>query len=77
MCWSSTVTSLLIRSSSYLHNRNKNTYIRIGLTAFADFLLSIFVELQGKPAFGVGCRSPPHNLDFSKKFRLEENKNGI
>ena len=77
MCWSSTATSLLIRSSNYLHNRNRNSYIRIGLTAFADFLLSNFVELQDKPAFGVGCRSPPYNLDFSKKFRLEVKRSGI
>ena len=60
--------------AKYLHNRNRNAYIRIGLTTFADFLLSFFVGIQDKPVSGVGCRSPPHNLDFSKKFRLEENK---
>lgn len=38
MCWSSTTATLLIRSSSYLHNRNSNAYIRIGLMTFADFL---------------------------------------
>ena len=36
--------------------------------------MSFFVKTQDKPAFGVGCRSPPTNLDFSKKFRLEETK---
>ncbi|TDA21762.1 hypothetical protein E1963_10470 [Extibacter muris] len=61
----------------YLHNRNNNAYIRIGLTAFAVFLLSLFVRTRRKAVLSVGCRSPPHNLDFSKKFRLEENKNGI
>lgn len=34
--------------------------------------MSFFTETQDKSASGVGCRSPPHNLDFFKKFRLEE-----
>ena len=42
------------------------------MTAFAVFLLSLFVEIRRKAISGVGCRSPPANLDFSKKFRLEE-----
>ena len=41
------------------------------MTAFAVFLLSLFVEIRRKAISGVGCRSPPANLDFSKKFRLE------
>ena len=28
--------------------------------------MSHFVKTQDKPAFGVGCRSPPTNLDFQK-----------
>lgn len=44
------------------------------VTAFAVFLLSLFVEIRRKAISGVGCRSPPANLDFSKKFRLEETK---
>ena len=55
-----------------LQNRSDYAYIRISLTAFADFFVSFFVKTQDKPNFGVGCRSPPANLDFSKKFRLEE-----
>jgi len=42
------------------------------VTAFAVFLLLIFVEIRRKAISGAGCRSPPANLDFSKKFRLEE-----
>lgn len=28
--------------------------------------MPIFVGIQDKPVSGVGCRSPPANLDFSK-----------
>ena len=27
--------------------------------------MSLFVGIQGKHTFGVGCRSPPFNLDFN------------
>ena len=50
----------------YLHNRNKNSVNRKGLAAFAVFLLSFFAERCNKSIFGMGCRSPPFNLDFSK-----------
>ena len=53
----------------YLYNRIVISYNRKGLTAFAVFLLSFFVELSRKPVCGVGCRSPPINLKF-QKFRL-------
>ena len=43
------------------------------MTTFAVFLLSIFEEICDKHFSGVGCRSPPANLDF-QKFRLEEIK---
>ncbi|OUN25144.1 hypothetical protein B5G33_18520 [Blautia sp. An81] len=33
--------------------------------------MSFFVRTRHKEFFSVGCRSPPTNLDFSKKFRLE------
>lgn len=33
--------------------------------------MSLFVKTQDKPNSGVGCRSPPANLNF-QKFRLEE-----
>ena len=36
------------------------------MTAFAVFLLSLFVGIKDKPTSGVGCRSPPFNLDFQK-----------
>jgi len=34
--------------------------------------VSFFIELCGNAAPDVRCRSPSFNLDFSKKFRLEE-----
>ena len=43
-----------------------SSYSRNGLTAFAVFLLSIFVKAQDKPVSCVGCRSPPVNLNFYK-----------
>ena len=36
------------------------------VTAFAVFLLSFFVISRRKAVSGVGCRSPPANLDFQK-----------
>ena len=50
----------------YLHNRIYIAYNRKGMTAFAVFCLSLFVGIKDKPISGVGCRSPPFNLDFSK-----------
>lgn len=46
------------------------------MTAFAVFCLSLFVGTQDKPISGVGCRSPPFNLDF-QKFRLEVKRYGL
>ncbi|NBK94298.1 hypothetical protein D5278_20500 [bacterium 1XD21-13] len=48
-----------------LHNRNKFSLNRKGVTAFAVFLLSLFAEMRRKAVSGVGCRSPPFNLDFN------------
>ncbi|NBH85799.1 hypothetical protein D7X88_17840 [bacterium C-53] len=48
-----------------LHNRNKLSLNRKGVTAFAVFLLSIFAKIRRKAVSAVGCRSPPLNLDFS------------
>ena len=39
---------------------------REGVTAFAVFLLSFFVATRRKAVSGIGCRSPPVNLDFQK-----------
>ena len=36
------------------------------VTAFAVFLLSFFVRTRRKAFSGLGCRSPPVNLDFQK-----------
>ena len=36
------------------------------VTAFAVFLLSFFVRTRHKAVSGIGCRSPPVNLDFQK-----------
>ena len=49
-----------------LYIRTKISINRKGLTAFAVFLLSIFAGIRRKAISGVGCRSPPANLDFQK-----------
>jgi hypothetical protein len=49
-----------------LHDRIYIAYIRKGLTTFAVFCLSLFVVTKDKTISGVGCRSPPFNLDFQK-----------
>ncbi len=36
------------------------------MTAFAVFLLSLFAGIRRRAVSGVGCRSPPHDLDFQK-----------
>ena len=51
----------------YLQNRSVIPHNRKGATAFAVFLLSIFVSGQDKPASGVRCRSPPVSLNFHSK----------
>jgi hypothetical protein len=50
----------------YLCRRNLQSQIRIGFITFADFLLSSFAGKQKRAASGIGCRSPPFNLDFQK-----------
>ena len=55
----------------FLHIRTKIPINRKGVTALTVFLLSFLVGLRCKPVFYSGCRSPPANLDYSKKFRLE------
>ena len=60
-----------------LHIRYKISINRKGTTAFAVFLLSFFVISRRKAVSGVGCRSPPANLDYSKKFRLEVTDDGV
>ena len=49
-----------------LHIRTKIPINRKGVTAFAVFLLSFFAETRNKAVSGIGCRSPPVNLDFQK-----------
>ena len=49
-----------------LHIRTNISMNREGVTAFAVFLLSFFVISRRKAVSGVGCRSPPANLDFQK-----------
>ncbi|WP_217957225.1 hypothetical protein [Acutalibacter muris] len=44
------------------------------VTAFAVFLLSFFAGIWDKPISGVGCRSPPDNLNFSKKIQIGGNR---
>ncbi len=55
----------------FLHIRTKIPINRKGVTALTVYLLSFLVGLRCKPVFYSGCRSPPANLDYSKKFRLE------
>jgi len=50
----------------YLHIRTEISMSRKGTTAFAVFLLSFFVRTRRKAVSGIGCRSPPVNLDFQK-----------
>lgn len=63
---SAQIAYALKAEDKYLHKRAFTSHSRNGLTAFAVFLLSLFVKRQDKPASGVGCRSPPANLDFQK-----------
>ena len=49
-----------------LHIGTKISINRKGITTFAVFLLSIFAGIRRKAVSGVGCRSPPANLDFQK-----------
>ena len=44
------------------------------MTTFAVFLLSLFAGIWHKPVSGVGCRSPPANLDFSKNSDWRKQK---
>jgi len=60
-----------------LHIRTKISINRKGTTAFTVFLLSFFVGIRRKAISCVGCRSPPANLDYSKKFRLEATDYGV
>ena len=48
------------------HIRTNISINREGVTAFAVFLLSFFVRTRRKAVSGIGCRSPPVNLDFQK-----------
>ena len=61
----------------FLHIRTKISINRKGVTALTVFLLSFFVISCRKAFLGVGCRSPPFNLDYSKKFRLEVTDYGV
>ena len=47
------------------------------MTAFAVFLLSLFVGTQDKPFSGVGCRSPPFNLEISQNFQIGGTQYGL
>ena len=56
-----------------LHIRTKISINRKGTTALAVFLLSFFVGIHRRVVSGVGCRSPPANLDYSKKIQIGGN----
>ena len=49
-----------------LHIRTNISINRKGTTALTVFLLSFFVGIRRRAVSGVGCRSPPFNLDFQK-----------
>ena len=65
------------QEAKYLYNGSEYSYSRRGLTISAVFLLSLFVGKQDKPVFGVGCRSPPFNLDFLKKIQIGGQRYGL
>ncbi|MCI8708852.1 MAG: hypothetical protein HFG98_04810 [Dorea sp.] len=48
-----------------LHNRNKFSLNRKGVTALTVFLLSFFAGICRMAVSVVGCRSPPFNLDLN------------
>ena len=48
----------------FLHIRTKISINRKGVTALTVFLLSFFVGIRRKAISGVGCCSPPANLDY-------------
>lgn len=50
---------------------------RKGMTAFAVFLLSFFAGIRRRAVSDARCRSPPLDLDFFKKFRLEVTDYGL
>ena len=52
------------------HNKIKFSTNRRGVTASAVFLLSFFVRTRCKAVLGIGCRSPPANLDFQQKIQI-------
>ena len=56
-----------------LHNRICFSFIRNGLTAFADFFVSLFVRKQDKPTSGIGCRSPP-TIWISLEIQIDRRK---
>ena len=56
-----------------LHIRTIISINREGVTTFAVFLLSFFVRTRRKAISGIGCRSPPFNLDF-KKIQIDWRK---
>lgn len=47
------------------------------MTAFAVFLLSLFVEIRRKAISGVGCRSPPFNLEIYQNFQIGGTQYGL
>lgn len=47
------------------------------MTAFAVFLFSFFVGTRRKAVFGVGCRSPPSNLEISQNFQIGGTQYGL
>ena len=47
------------------------------MTAFAVFLLSLFVRTRRKAVLSVGCRSPPFNLEISQNFQIGGTQYGL
>ena len=52
------------------HNKIKFSTNCRGVTASAVFLLSFFARIRHKAVLGIGCRSPPANLDFQQKIQI-------
>ena len=52
------------------HNKIKFSTNCRAVTASAVFLLSFFARIRHKAVLGIGCRSPPANLDFQQKIQI-------
>ena len=60
------IFGLFVKADGFMANFINLLILGQCLNAFAVFLLSFFVGTRRRAVSGVGCCSPPANLDFSK-----------